>query len=72
MIKLSEKVVENEINIGKEIKMLIANPYSYVAVVLFLISIVIILQPTWMDDKGRDFLLVLFACTALLPDKCRN
>jgi len=45
-------------------------PSVYIFLVLMAIAISIIAQPTW-PARGQEFLLVLFACTALALDRTR-
>ena len=67
MIKMKRE--ENEVNLAMELEYVARNPYSYLAIVLLAIAVVVVMQPSWIDHKGRDFILVLFACTAVLPEK---
>ena len=58
-----------EINVAAELHAMAQSPYSYHAMLLLTIVILIIVQPTWVDDTGRVFLMVLFTCTASLPER---
>lgn len=43
---------------------MLQRPYVYIFLVLMAIAIAVIAQRSW-PAKGQEFLLVLFACTAL-------
>ena len=57
-----------EVNVGRELYLTAVNPRSYPVLLLMSIAILIIAQPDWIDDAGRGFLIVLFVCTAALPE----
>jgi hypothetical protein len=58
-----------EINVAREIELMAHSPYSYHALLLLIIAILIIIQPQWVDDTGRVFMMVLFTCVASLPER---
>ena len=57
-----------EINAERELQAMAKSPYSYHALLLLTIAILIIIQPQWVDDTGRVFMMVLFTCAASLPE----